>query len=182
MNSGLNFWNAGTNLSNNITITAPTGYALSLTSGGTYTNSLTLNETGGTVSTTTIYVKFSPTSIQSYSGNIANVSTGATTVNVAVSGNGSVGISENTSNILNINVLPNPFNDKTTLEYSIAEIEKNELTIFDITGKELKNIVFENQNIGKQSLELDLSDYESGIYIYSLKINNNEQKGKLIKY
>ncbi len=180
--STLTYTVSGSNLTNNITLTAPTGYTISTTSGGTYASTLTLTQTAGIVANTTIYVKFSPTAVQSYSGNITNVSTGATTQNVAVSANGSVSIVESISNTLNLKAVPNPFTDKTKIEYNLNQISSVELKIFDITGKELQTIFNENQNIGKQSFELNLTNLQSGIYIYSLKVDNQVFKGKLLKY
>lgn len=70
-----------------LTITAPAGYRISLTSGTGFVSSLSLPYTGGTIPTTTIYVRFSPTGIANYSGkNITNAGGGATTQNVTVNG------------------------------------------------------------------------------------------------
>ncbi len=82
------FTASGTNLSANISISAPSGYEISQTSGGAsgYATTQTLTQSGGTVTTTTIYVRLAATSTVAgspYTGNIALSSTGATTVNVA---------------------------------------------------------------------------------------------------
>lgn len=79
---------SGINLTANITVTAPTGYQVSTTSSSGFGSSVTLNHSGGTVASTPIYVRFAPTAVQAYSGNITHASTGATTQNVAVSGSG----------------------------------------------------------------------------------------------
>ena len=76
---------AGVNLSGSISLSAPTGFLIS-TNDGSYSSSVILSPTSNTVSTTTIYVELYNTTIGSYSGNIAHSSSGATTVNVAVSG------------------------------------------------------------------------------------------------
>ncbi|MEA3447249.1 MAG: T9SS type A sorting domain-containing protein, partial [Bacteroidota bacterium] len=47
----------GSNLTNNISLSAPTNYEISETSGSGFGNSVTLTQSGGTVSTTTIYVR-----------------------------------------------------------------------------------------------------------------------------
>jgi uncharacterized repeat protein (TIGR02543 family) len=73
---------SGSTLSNDITLTAPSGYELS--SGAGYANSLTLTQSGGNVSSTTIYVRLSATTpVGTYAGNIAITSSGASTVLVA---------------------------------------------------------------------------------------------------
>ncbi|MCX6266908.1 MAG: autotransporter-associated beta strand repeat-containing protein [Bacteroidetes bacterium] len=79
---------SGTNLSTaNVTVGALSGFTYSTISGGTYTTSLSLTQPGGSYSQT-IFVKFSPTAVQSYSGNIAVGGGGATSVNVAATGSG----------------------------------------------------------------------------------------------
>jgi hypothetical protein len=79
----------GVSLTNNVTITAPSGYGISLTSGGPYTSSipLTIAQVNSAV---TIYTVFQPTATGAQNGNITVVSTGATTQNVAVTGTGTV--------------------------------------------------------------------------------------------
>ncbi|MFT3981850.1 MAG: hypothetical protein QM687_15395 [Ferruginibacter sp.] len=71
----------------NITIGALAGYSYSTTATGTYTSTLSITHPVGALSQT-IYVKFTPTAIQSYNGNIAVGGGGAPTVNVAASGSG----------------------------------------------------------------------------------------------
>jgi hypothetical protein len=80
---------SGSNLTNDIVITPPTGYQISTSTGGSFspTNPITLSQSGGTVASTTIYARFNPTAlVDQVGGNIAISSTGATTQNVAVSG------------------------------------------------------------------------------------------------
>jgi hypothetical protein len=74
--------------SGNITVTAPTGFQVSKTSGSGFSSSLTVAYTGSALSATSVYVRFSPTAAQSYSGNVSNAGGGASIQNVALSGNG----------------------------------------------------------------------------------------------
>ncbi|MBD2722417.1 T9SS type A sorting domain-containing protein [Hymenobacter armeniacus] len=79
----------GDNLTADLTVTAPTGYEISLASGtytGTGANTLTLTQTGGTVASTTIYVRMLGTGTGTVAGNITHISSGATTKNVALTG------------------------------------------------------------------------------------------------
>lgn len=81
----------GSNLAGDIVITPPAGFQISTTSGLSFspTNPITLaKDVSGNVSQTTIYVRFAPTAVQAYSGNITHASTDATTVNKALSGTG----------------------------------------------------------------------------------------------
>jgi hypothetical protein len=72
----------------NITITAPTGYQMSVTSGSGFSSSLNVSYTGSTLSLKTIYVKFSPTDVQSYTGNTTIAGGGTPTMNIALIGTG----------------------------------------------------------------------------------------------
>ncbi|MFZ4400804.1 MAG: lamin tail domain-containing protein [Bacteroidales bacterium] len=80
----------GSNLTSDIIITPPAGFEISTTTGLAFvaTNPITLTQIAGIVSPTTIYVRFAPLLVQTYSGNITNVSTGATQKDKAVSGLG----------------------------------------------------------------------------------------------
>ena len=71
----------------NVTVAAVTGYTYSTTAGGTYTSSLTFTQPGGAY-TQTIFVKFNPTLVQSYNGNITVGGGGASNLSVAVTGSG----------------------------------------------------------------------------------------------
>ncbi|NDC40144.1 MAG: hypothetical protein EBZ77_01090, partial [Chitinophagia bacterium] len=74
--------------SGNLTVTAPSNYSVCATSGGTYTNSITIAYTGGTVSSVPVYVKFyAPATTGTYTGSLTISGGGATTVNVSVTGN-----------------------------------------------------------------------------------------------
>jgi len=75
-----------TGFPSNIVVTAPAGFEVCLTLGGTYTSSVNVSYTSATLNATTIYSRFKPTILQSYTGNITNAGGGAPTVNVAVTG------------------------------------------------------------------------------------------------
>ncbi|SHI91508.1 hypothetical protein SAMN02745146_1901 [Hymenobacter daecheongensis DSM 21074] len=75
---------AGTNLTADITITTPAGYQIS-SDGSTFSSTLTLAQTGGSVSTKTISVRLLGATSGTFNGNITNVS-GTASQNVAVSG------------------------------------------------------------------------------------------------
>jgi hypothetical protein len=81
---------AGSNLTADISITAPSCFELS-TDGSTYSSNLTLAQTSGSVSTTNIYVRFFSATTGTFSGNITHISSGATSLNMAVSGTASTG-------------------------------------------------------------------------------------------
>jgi len=81
---------SGSSLTANISIAAATDFEISLSSGAGYTTPITLTQSGGLVSTTTIYVRMkSALAVGSYSGtgeSVVLTSAGATAQNVACSG------------------------------------------------------------------------------------------------
>jgi hypothetical protein len=79
---------SGYGLSGNITITPSANFEISKTSGSSFASTpITLTQSSGSVLSTTIYVRLkSGLADNTYTGNIALTSTGASTVNVALSG------------------------------------------------------------------------------------------------
>ncbi len=79
----------GSNLTNaDITVGPLSGFTFSTTATGTYLNSLTLTQPGGTY-TQQVFVQFTPAAIQSYDGNIPITGGGAPSIDVAAAGSGS---------------------------------------------------------------------------------------------
>lgn len=95
----------GTDLTDPIAINAPTGYQVS-TDGVNFYNSLSLTPSAGSVSTTTITVRFSPVTNTTYNGNIEHTSTGASQVDVAVTGSGTVPCTTPLNQATNLNLSP----------------------------------------------------------------------------
>jgi len=77
---------AGSDLTANITVTAPSGYNVSLSSGSGYGSSVSLTPSGGTVSETTVYVRLTGAATGAFSGNVSATSTDAAEKTKAVSG------------------------------------------------------------------------------------------------
>ncbi|MFM8596370.1 MAG: T9SS type A sorting domain-containing protein [Flavobacteriales bacterium] len=99
---------SGDNLSGNVvTITPPANYEISLQTGSGFSNNaLSLSVSAGNIvnEPVTIYVRQNASSIGSFTGNIAHSSSGATTLNISVSGlrSGSV-YSKATGDLDNLN-------------------------------------------------------------------------------
>ncbi|MGI4863519.1 MAG: pectinesterase family protein [Janthinobacterium lividum] len=80
---------SGVNLTANLVVTPPAGFEISTNGGTTWTGStapVTLTPTNNTLANTTISVRLNASATGAYSGNITHVSTGATSVNVAITG------------------------------------------------------------------------------------------------
>ena len=70
-------------LTNNLILTAPTGYEIATSVGGTYSNTVSLTPSSGTVSNTNIYVRLTSSAFNGASGNISAASISATAKTVA---------------------------------------------------------------------------------------------------
>ncbi len=65
---------------------------------------------------------------------------------------------------------PNPFNPSTKISYSIPSEGKVSLSIFDMTGKEVKSLVNSLQSAGYYSVSFDGSSLASGVYYYRVTV------------
>jgi len=74
---------SGTFLTANLVVTAPTGFEISQTSGGSFGPTVTLTPTSGTVASTTIYIRLKTNASSAGSLNVTLSSTGASAVNVS---------------------------------------------------------------------------------------------------
>lgn len=79
---------SGTNLSGNVTLTAPIHYEISTTSGSGFTSSISLTPTGGTLPTTTVYVRLKVSlGVGIYNETLTAASQYADTRNLSLNGN-----------------------------------------------------------------------------------------------
>ena len=78
---------------------------------------------------------------------------------------------------------PNPFNPSTSIVYYLTSSCKVSLKVFDLLGREVAEIVNEQQSAGKYIVHFDGSKLSTGIYFFQLSNNNKHvvKKGVLIK-
>ena len=77
---------SGLYLSNSISITAPTGFEISTSSGSGFGSTATLSQSGGVVAATTLYVRTTSIATGSLSGTLSLTSTGASSISFSISG------------------------------------------------------------------------------------------------
>jgi hypothetical protein len=68
---------------------------------------------------------------------------------------------------------PNPFNPVTNINYSLPIESTVSIKIFDITGKEIKEIVKNLQKAGNYSVQFNAADLSSGTYFYKITAENS---------
>jgi hypothetical protein len=75
---------------------------------------------------------------------------------------------------------PNPFNPITTISYSIMEQGLVQIKVYDVLGNEVAILVNEEKPQGNYSINFDGSNLPSGVYLYSLRVNNYSDNKKMI--
>ena len=75
---------------------------------------------------------------------------------------------------------PNPFNPHTTIKFSVPEMSRVILKVYDIIGNEVATLVNETKTIGSYEVSFNASRFASGVYIYSIRAGNFIQTKKMI--
>jgi len=78
---------------------------------------------------------------------------------------------------------PNPFNPQTKIKFALPKDEFVKVTIFDITGKEIAQLVNEKLSAGTYEADFNGSVFSSGTYFYRIEAGNfiETKKMTLIK-
>ena len=76
---------------------------------------------------------------------------------------------------------PNPFNPKTTILFSLVDVENVSLKIYDVLGREISTLINnEEMESGFYEIDFDATNLNSGIYFYKLTTNNFSEMKKMI--
>ncbi len=75
---------------------------------------------------------------------------------------------------------PNPFNPTTEIKYQLPEAAHVKLTIYNILGQEVVQLVNTQQAIGFYSVKFDASQFASGTYIYRLEAGDFIQTKRMV--
>lgn len=76
--------------------------------------------------------------------------------------------------------LPNPFNPETKIYFEIPVREFVKISIYDITGREIKTLVNEFRDKGSYDVTFDGSELTSGIYFYRMNAGKFSQTKRMI--
>ena len=75
---------------------------------------------------------------------------------------------------------PNPFNPETKINYSLPTSGNVSIKIFDIAGKEIRQLVNQKQEAGYYTVRFNASNISSGTYFYKLSINDFSEVKKMM--
>ncbi len=74
---------------------------------------------------------------------------------------------------------PNPFNPSTTITFELAKAGNVQLSLYDLSGREVMNMFNGHLEGGYNSYKLNAQNLASGVYYYVLKTENLTQTKKL---
>ncbi len=97
-------------------------------------------------------------------------------------------VDQNSNNLNNYYLsqnYPNPFNPSTKINFSVPGASDVNITVYDINGQVVKNLLNEFKNSGNYSLNWDGkndsgSTVSSGTYFYQVRVGNFVQTKKMI--
>ena len=76
---------------------------------------------------------------------------------------------------------PNPFNPSTTISYSLPQESKVNISIYDMLGQKVKDIVDDAEASGMHRHSIDMGGFGSGIYFVRIATGNTAATQKLMK-
>ena len=83
------------------------------------------------------------------------------------------------------NAYPNPFNPLTTLRYDLPEDANVNITIYDMMGRVVSNLVSSQQRAGYKSIQWNATNntgqpVSAGLYLYSIEAGQFRQTKKMV--
>lgn len=78
------------------------------------------------------------------------------------------------------NNYPNPFNPSTVIKFDVAKTEDVNITIYDMLGRQVENLVNEKLQPGKYEVTFNAANYSSGIYYYRMQTTEFVQTKKML--
>ena len=80
---------------------------------------------------------------------------------------------------------PNPFNPVTNISYDLREDSYVRITIYDLLGNVIKNLVKSNQLSGYNSVQWNATNNQgqpvsAGVYLYTIEAGDFRQTKKMI--
>jgi hypothetical protein len=177
---------SGTNLIANVLVNALSGYEYRVGDSGTFSSSLSLAPTAGTLAATTIQVRLTGEAANTYNGNIIVSSAGAVDRTIAVQGTVDATVSRSREEVgvpTQINLLqnyPNPFNPTTTIRFELPAASNVTLEVYNTLGQRVRTLVSENRPAGSHAVTFDAAGLASGVYIYRLQVGNTVMHKKMV--
>ena len=81
-----------------------------------------------------------------------------------------------------IQIYPNPANEAAIVSWQSVKRSVVKLSVYDVMGREIMKVADKEEQTGKHIAELNLSNFEKGIYFVKISINDIMLTKKLIKF
>jgi len=88
----------------------------------------------------------------------------------AVTTDGSVDVIDPDADAFTINNFPNPFNEQTTIRYTLPETADVQLVVYNQNGQVVSTLVDENQTSGTHEVTFNRESLQSGVYFYRIVV------------
>jgi len=75
---------------------------------------------------------------------------------------------------------PNPFNPSTQIKFGLPSTAHVKLIIFNSLGQEVRELVNKEMKPGTYQIEFNAVDLPSGVYLYTINVNNNRKSRKML--
>lgn len=75
---------------------------------------------------------------------------------------------------------PNPFNPMTIIRYSVKDAGFVKLTVYDVLGREVEQLVNSYQKAGTYTVQVDGSRLSTGVYLYRLQTDKYTETKKML--
>ncbi|HHE46107.1 MAG TPA: T9SS type A sorting domain-containing protein, partial [Bacteroidetes bacterium] len=75
---------------------------------------------------------------------------------------------------------PNPFNPTTTISFALPEASHVKLTVFDLQGRVVSELVNGTRDAGVHEVTLDAGDLSSGLYFYRINAGDFSSVRKMV--
>ena len=87
----------------------------------------------------------------------------------------------NLASEINFSMMPNPASDVLNVSYDLDKSSAVAITIVDLTGRRIMNVLNENQTIGKHNQTIRLNNLASGIYLLNFSTEFGSLNSKFVK-
>ncbi len=98
-----------------------------------------------------------------------------------------VSVKEETNNVINTPAsfsisqnYPNPFNPSTIIEYNLNEAEHVNIRVFGSLGREVKQLMNNQQPAGRYKIQFDGSGLSSGVYMLKINAGSHSDSIKML--
>jgi len=75
---------------------------------------------------------------------------------------------------------PNPFNPVTNISFDIPKSGFVKITVFDLLGREITNLINQQLQPGSYTVDWDASNYPSGVYFYKIEAGDFVDSKKMV--